>query len=255
MKSILPLFSGEKKQATDDSTSSRDVTLLSRVEPFVDLNIARARLNAFDQSVVARFEGEIAARLSSESLAQLTAALSGVLAEIRADIHYLTAAYVEDRRYSDPNFNFKTPDHGNDKPRVSAFEIDLRGQITGGNWYYAESDGRWAGPESQSSLLFPSLDQGAYRVEVDVVDEIENGVIDGMAMLVNGSSVSFRRNGPALPVKLEADFTVGGDYKLPFWSVKFQFSKLRSPASLSGSDDRRTLAIRVASLRFIKVGA
>lgn len=255
MKSILPLFSSDKKQTTDDAASSRDVTLLSRVESFVDLSIARARLNAIDQAVVARFEEDLNERLASESLEQITATLAGVLAEIKADIHYLTAAFVEDRRYQDPNFNFKTPDHGLDKPKVSAFEIDLRGQITGGNWYYAEADGRWAGPESQSSLLFPALDQGSYRVEVDVVDEIESGVIDGMTMFVNGLLVTFRRSGQGLPARLETDFTVDGDYKLPFWSVKFQFSKLRSPASLNGSDDRRTLAIRVASLRFIKVGA
>ncbi|MBB5421875.1 hypothetical protein HDG40_000016 [Paraburkholderia sp. JPY158] len=255
MKSILPVFSSEKKQSTNDLTTSRQATLLSRVEPFVDLNIAKARINAIDQSVVARFQSDLNEQLASESLNQLAASLASVLAEIKADIHYLTAALVEERRYSDPDFNFKTPDHGLDKPKLSAFEIDLRGQVTGGNWYYPEADGRWAGPESESSLLFPALDQGAYRVEVDVVDEIESGVIDDMAMFVNGFPVTFRRSVQTLPTKLQADFTVGPDYKLPFWAVKFKFSKLRSPASLSGSDDRRTLAIRAASLRFVKVGA
>jgi hypothetical protein len=251
----LPLFSSEKKPVNDTPAVDRDLTLLAHVEPFVDLNVAQARVNAMDHAVIARFETMIRQRLNADSPEQLAASLASVLSEIKADVHYLNAALVDARRYRDPNFNFQTPDHESKKHKVDAVEIDLRGHITGGNWYYAEVDGRWAGPESQSSLLFPSLDEGAYRMEFDIVDEIEAGVIDGMAMFVNGLPVMFTRTNPGLPTKLEANFTVDADYKLPFWSLKLQFSKLRSPAALNGSDDRRTLAIRAAAVRFIKVGA
>lgn len=255
MKYLSPLLSSEKDQTRSLENSERETPLLSMVESFVDLNIARSRTSAIDNAIVSRFQEEFKTRLSSESIEELSLSLSQILAEIKADIHYLGAAYISEHRYNEPNFNFQTPKDQDDKPMPQAFEIDLRGQITGGNWYYAEGDGRWAGPESESSLLFPALEKGEYQIEVKIVDEIESGVIDGMEVLVNGERASFTRDTTNLPTTLQISAAVPKDYKFPFWSLKFQFGKLRSPASINGSDDKRTLAVRMASVKFSKVVA
>lgn len=126
---------------------------------------------------------------------------------------------------------------------------DLRKEIDGENWYYAERDGRWAGPGEQSLLRVPALAPGRYRLELCVVDAMDPGILNGMTVARNGVpmdlSIPTHKDYPRL---ISAEFGVDEGDQSAKWEFSFRFSRLVSPAD-RGSDDQRKLAIRVASLR------
>lgn len=125
---------------------------------------------------------------------------------------------------------------------------DLRREIDGDNWYYAEHDGRWAGPETCSTLRVPAMATGIYRLEVCVVDAMEPEILSGMVLTLNGRPLSIEVDpGNRYSKLVKADITVGESDVEFVWEFAFRFPKLVSPAE-HGSDDQRRLAIRVASL-------
>lgn len=125
---------------------------------------------------------------------------------------------------------------------------DLRGEIDGENWYYAEHDGRWAGPEARSTLRVPALAPGSYRLELCVVDAMEPEIVSGMTMTLNGRPIALRIDSGNRYAKLvKAQIAIGEGDQDPVWEFAFCFPKLVSPAE-HGSDDERHLAIRLASL-------
>lgn len=226
--------------------------LLARVEPFVEVSTAALRQRSIDASIVARFE-----QLLGEDIGALTVLPGGegllrVLAEIKADIHYLKAAYLESERYRDPEFELPLPELREPPPRAGSLVLDMRAQISGRNWYEAEGDGRWAGPGLESTLVVPALRLGRYRLAVHVVDEILPGAIDNLVLLVNGAPVDLSRSNPSPRTVLVGGFSVDESHTLPFWSFKFRFDRSLSPAS-RGADDSRTLTVRFAGLELERV--
>lgn len=230
----------------------RETEIISRVEPFLDVATASLRRDLIDQSVVSRFEQLLTEEFDAGDAEDVLPKLIHMLAEMKADVHYLKAAYIEASRYREPDFAASLPDPAPDRVCPERLTVDMRAEITGGNWYHAEPDGRWAGPENESSVMIPALRAGRYELTVDVVDELEPGTIDGMEILVNGTPVAFTRESPVARTAVRATLSVNDTYKFPFWSVKFRFPKLGSPAK-NGSTDDRLLAIRVASVRFVRI--
>lgn len=231
--------------------SDRDA-MLARVEPFVEVSTAALRQRSIDASIVSRFE-----QLLGQDIGALTVLPGGegllrILAEIKADIHYLKAAYLESDRYRDPEFEVALPEIPPPAARGDSLVLDMRAQLSGRNWYDAEDDGRWAGPGLESALVVPALRQGRYRLAVHVVDEITPGAIDNMTLLVNGMAVELSRSGPSPRAVLVGGFAVDDDYALPFWSFKFRFDRGLSPAS-RGGEDHRTLTVRFAGLELERV--
>jgi len=128
--------------------------------------------------------------------------------------------------------------------------IDMRQEVEGENWYYAEHDGRWAGPNKVSSIRMPALGQGAFEGQLDITDSMDADIFRGTEISFNGTSlhlINDRDNYPALVTFL---FTVDDIENSPNWEFQLKFPKLISPAQ-RGSDDRRNLAIK---LRTMKVG-
>ena len=239
---------GEKPQNAD---LLRPAIFLPEVEPFLDLDIAKIRAKLIDQVIVEQQLMVVNEILGAPESPDFHNRLVAVLAEIKAEMHYLRAAFLEEARYREPSFDLTMPILP-EKLRLDGIEIDMRTEITGGNWWRPEPDGRWAGPENESSLLIPALGAGRYRVEIDVVDEIERGIIDDISFTFNREPVALNREGHGLPASLTAEVDVAEAYRFPFWSLKFSFSRLASPAQF-GSPDQRMLAIRVKSVRLIKV--
>jgi len=239
---------GVKKMSKHQNERSE---ILSSIEPFLDHDLASFRHKLVDDLIVGRFRDELFQKLSSlETIEQLDF-LIDVLSEMKAEMHYLKAAYGDKVRYRDPKFNIEMPE-SSEVIRSDAFDIDMRGDITGANWWHTEPTGRWAGPENQSSIQVPALGHGKYRLAVSVVSEIDGGIIDSMRTSFNGSALQLQRNGQGLPCELVAEVDVPETYRLPFWSIKFEFSKLKTPRENGLPDDRR-LAIMLDHIRLTRL--
>ncbi|MGZ8216590.1 hypothetical protein [Methylomagnum sp.] len=256
---------GEDAQGQDDDTAVAEgdntaigesaeesrKTLVSTVESFLDLDFASMRQNLIDDVVVAQQRALLVGELGNASGHDLNNKLIDMLTNIKAEIQYLKAAYIESSRYKDPEFKIKTPEIPK-RIRPDVLEVDMRSEITGGNWYHAEPDGRWAGPENYSSILVPALSPGHYDLNIHVVGEIEAGIIKGTLLSINGKDIEVQDRDIAIPGVLKAKFTIAEGYRFPFWALKFRFPKLVSPTKF-GVPDQRTLAVRVQSIRFSKV--
>lgn len=239
---------GVKKMSKHQNDRSE---ILSSIEPFLDHNFASLRQKLVDDLIVVRYRDELSQKVSNLENKEQLDFLLGVLSEMKAEMHYLRAAYIEKVRYRDPNFSIEIPE-SSEVVRPDALDIDMRGDITGANWWHTEPTGRWAGPQNQSSVQVPALGHGKYRLEISVVSEIDAGIIDGMRTSFNGSALQLQRNGQGLPCELVAEIDVPVTYRLPFWSIKFEFSKLKTPSENGLPDDRR-LAIMLDRIRLTRL--
>jgi hypothetical protein len=225
--------------------------ILSSIEPFLDHDLASLRQKLVDDLIVGRYRDEFSQKVSNLKTKEQLDFLLGVLSEMKAEMYYLKAAYVDKVRYRDPNFNIEIPESP-EVVRPDVLDIDMRGDITGSNWWHTEPTGRWAGPENQSSIQVPALGHGKYQLEISVISEIDGGIIDGMRTSFNGSALQLQRNGQGLPCELVAEVDVPVTYRLPFWSIKFEFSKLKTPRENGLPDDRR-LAIMLDHIRLTRL--
>lgn len=226
--------------------------ILAHVEPFVDVATESMRRKLLDDSIVSRFEQILAAELAALLVQPGGVELVKVLAEIKADIHYLKAAYLTSERYVEPAFDNALPETVKQRPVAERLSVDMRAHVTGRNWYDAEGDGRWAGPEAESSLVLPALLPGRYKLIVNVVDEIVSETIDNMRLEVNGQAVELSRASRSVRTPLAGSFRVEESYALPFWTFKFLFDRSLSPAT-RGSEDQRVLTVRFAGLDLERV--
>lgn len=133
--------------------------------------------------------------------------------------------------------------------------LDLRRPIAGEQWYEPEADGRWSGPQAESSLHLPPLQPGRYLFEMDVMDAMDLSI-------VTEAQVEFQGYKHALSIEY-----FGGEGRLPaVCSARIEVTdadpdhalllKLRLPTTISpsahGSDDSRHLGLRLQQLRLIR---
>lgn len=137
------------------------------------------------------------------------------------------------------------------QPTEVAF--DLRREFDGDNWYYAEHDGRWAGPGDTSTIRLPALAPGNYELKLDVVDAMEPEILAGMDVSINGVVVAITSEWQGYPALVQGTFSTEGMAERTIWELRFKFPKLVSPAE-HGSDDERNLAIRASSIRLCALG-
>jgi len=152
--------------------------------------------------------------------------------------------------------------HAVDGGKPVEMEYDVRADIDGDNWYYAESDGRWAGPETTSTLKVPRMGTGRFAVEFDVVDAIELDILSGMRISLNGVPLEINRergkfparlfkankNKGKLPMNLRSEFSTEQIGECDTWQFQFMFPRVLSPSE-RGEKDTRKLAIRLRTLR------
>jgi hypothetical protein len=134
------------------------------------------------------------------------------------------------------------------RSHLAELALDMRNEIEGNNWYWAEHDGRWAGPGTHGTLRLPAMGPGRYEVNLDVVDAMDPDILAGMQVMLCGVPLLLARKGKRYPTTLKGvvmveDVRVEGD-----WDMSFQFPSVLSPAQ-RGASDRRQLAIRLRSVR------
>ncbi len=130
--------------------------------------------------------------------------------------------------------------------------IDLTGEIDGENWYYAEHDGRWAGPERLSTLRIAPLKPGEYALTMDIVDAKAPDILNGMQVSINGMPLSLDFNGEGVVALVTARFLSEVVPPGNAWEFQLKFPRLISPAE-HGSDDLRVLAVRMRSLKLRQI--
>ena len=154
-----------------------------------------------------------------------------------------------------------------DAPREIA--VDLREYVEGENWYYAEHDGRWAGPEEVSTLIVKTPAPGTYDIVLNIVDAMSPEIVKGMRVYFDDQSVKLSSNGRnkgklrslaklrrndslTFPVEMTGKVVVdnknGGLQSI----VKIELPETISPAS-RGESDRRKLGIRVRGVHLKRV--
>ena len=138
--------------------------------------------------------------------------------------------------------------------------VDFCQPLDGDNWYDAEADGRWAGPEKSSILRLPKVIPGRYQIELEVVDAMTPEILKGTKFSLNSTPLNFVDTRP-LPLLLRL---IGKKKKYPIilttcvdiglaqcnagLGLEFQFPSVISPAS-RGSQDMRHLALRLKTVK------
>ena len=137
--------------------------------------------------------------------------------------------------------------------QLSEIVVDMTGAIDGDNWYYAERDGRWAGPHDTSTIRVPALKDGTYDLCLDVVDAKSPAILAGMTVTLNDMPLDLRHEGEGVVALVHSKFSTARLQGVPVWEFAFKFPRLISPAE-HGSDDLRILAVRLRSLKLTRVG-
>ncbi|MBL8525660.1 MAG: hypothetical protein JNN20_18420 [Betaproteobacteria bacterium] len=135
--------------------------------------------------------------------------------------------------------------------KTEAF-IDLTGEIDGENWYYAEHDGRWAGPDRLSTLRVAALKAGEYGVTIDIVDAKAVDILNGMQLSINGMPLVVTFDGEGVVAIVRSRFSSEQVPPGSEWEFQFRFPRLISPVE-HGSDDSRVLAVRVRSIELHQI--
>lgn len=138
--------------------------------------------------------------------------------------------------------------------------VDFCRPVDGDNWYDAEANGSWAGPERISTIRISPLSPGQYQLKLDVVDAKNPKILDEISLSYNGQAIFLQRQGNTgnlffglfkkkvrYPVQLQAIFTVNATQASKPGVLTFQFSKLIS-SQIRGRGDSRFLAIQVRKL-------
>ena len=133
--------------------------------------------------------------------------------------------------------------------------IDLQHDIAGSNWYPFETEGRWAGPAMLSTLQIPPLQTGDYILELDIVDAMNLGIVNGLVIEAFNQAhpveVSYPLYKGEYPLVCKVPISIAPNVAAEPWLIGLRFPQLVSPGD-SGSDDKRNLAIRLRSLRLVK---
>lgn len=124
--------------------------------------------------------------------------------------------------------------------------IDLRSDFDGNNWYEAETEGRWAGPETTSSIRFPPLVPGEYLLELNINYAMSPEILNGMELRLNGSIVEFGITNQ-IPIILTSRFVQEQLNTASVNELQLKFPNVISPAD-NGSTDQRSLAVSFSYL-------
>jgi hypothetical protein len=134
--------------------------------------------------------------------------------------------------------------------------ISMQQDIAGSNWYPAESDGRWAGPATLSTVQIPPVQPGNYTLELDIVDAMNLGIVNELVVEALGQTLPVEVVYPIYkdeyPLIGRVSFTVSSDASQQSWPLNLRFSQTVSPAD-NGSDDMRNLTVRLRTLKLVKL--
>jgi hypothetical protein len=144
---------------------------------------------------------------------------------------------------------------------LTGISLDPRKEsFTGNNWYYAEHDGRWAGPATSSTINIPPMAQDKdYEIVLEIIGAMSPEIINEMKASLNSKPLDihhpapipawkrgFRKEKRRYPYKIKMRFKAEGTDCSQIWILRLDFPNVLSPFETGeDSDDKRKLAIRL----------
>jgi hypothetical protein len=133
--------------------------------------------------------------------------------------------------------------------------ISMQQNIAGSNWYPAESDGRWAGPATLSTLQMPPVQPGNYTLDLDIVDAMNLDIVNSLVVEALGQTMPVEVFYPLYkgeyPLICKVQLRVSDSATQQAWLLNLRFTQAVCPAD-NGSDDMRNLSIRLRTLKLVK---
>ena len=133
--------------------------------------------------------------------------------------------------------------------------ISMQQNIAGSNWYPAESDGRWAGPATLSTLQMPPVQPGNYTLELDIVDAMNLDIVNSLVVEALGQTMPVEVFYPLYkgeyPLICKVQLRVSDSATQQAWPLNLRFSQTVCPAD-NGFDDMRNLSVRLRTLKLVK---
>ncbi|WP_210545495.1 hypothetical protein [Rhodoferax sp. PAMC 29310] len=133
--------------------------------------------------------------------------------------------------------------------------ISMQHDIAGGNWYPAESDGRWAGPATLSTLQMPPVQPGNYTLELHIVDAMNLGIVTELVVETLGQTLPAEVFYPLYkgeyPLICKVSLNISQAAAQQAWQVNLRFPQTVCPGD-RGSDDHRHLALRLRAVKLVK---
>ena len=122
-----------------------------------------------------------------------------------------------------------------------SFELDIHEFIKGDNWYHAEDNGCWAGPNLKSTIQLPQFPPGKYQIELTIADVMSPAILDHLTATLNHLPLNLERLSPssnptAFPCALIAQFEISDSIAVSVNELRFHFIETISPSSTGGDD-------------------
>ena len=193
---------------------------------------------------------------AQEEIGLLKRQLSGLRGELSAASKTVTAAKKS------------SPKNENNNEKIPDIVVNMCGPIDGENWLPAGPEGRWAGPETVSTLKIPPLQKGKYKIEIGVLSTMAADILRGMKVSVDGDSIQFAYDGEEvssskplflrkqkerkikLPANLIGILNVKSKTDDEKMKLRFEFPRTLVPASQPASNSKK-LAVRLSHISLI----
>ena len=157
----------------------------------------------------------------------------------------------------------------------SNITIDLRSYVNGTGWHAAEEHGRWAGPGRVSTIKFPRLVPGRYRLELEMVDAMSLAVAKNIVLeldeqkLATSTRIFSNIGGRLAPIrrikatlqKVEKPYPISTLANVSINGIRSQAAdhtlSLTCPETVTPSSkgqlDTRALSVCVKTINLVKV--
>ena len=194
---------------------------------------------------------------------ELWKAMIADFAEMKADLLYmrgeiggLPSSQARQILVDPLSFMGPTSDE-EDAPVPDRFDLDLRTDFVGSNWYGAEGGDvggwRWSGPSTASTIVLPALGGGKLRIEVRFNTIIADPAYrEGIRAYVNGDEYALT------PVDGTTEFyfidaEIAATQAFDRMVLRIEVPRTYSPAEAGGPNDPRKLGIGLSGCAVIRV--
>lgn len=214
------------------------------IENQVNLDIASIRRQLMDSAIVEQFQIILEQILFDYQKGEKEMdydALVNCLAEIKTDIHYLKTKLLDPSPatvdpQAKPAINLQQILNS---PQAIPLKCELKNRIVGSGWHTAEQHGRWTGPGTITSLVFPYPMSGKYKFEMVVRAESKAGLLSTLRINISDRplEISLLQSSQhiSFPIVIQGEFVTAQEQNQSFLAVDLMIAETVNP---QGNDSR-----------------